>query len=52
MKKDEPQERTPVAGMTQEMSKAEILAYLEKMKKEESPEAESRLSRKPPKRRG
>lgn len=59
MKKDEAQEGlktpdspgVPAAGMTQELSKAEILAFLEKTKKE-SPEPEARHPRKPPKRRG
>ena len=56
MKKDEAQESpkppgAPAAGMTQELSKAEILAFLEKMKKE-SPEPETKRPRKPPVRRG
>ncbi len=59
MKKDETQERlktpespgAPAAGMTQELSKAEILAFLEKMKKE-NPEPEPKRPRKPPVRRG
>jgi len=59
MKKNEPQEGlktpespgVPAAGMTQELSKAEILAFLEKMKKE-NPDPEPRHTRKPPKRRG
>ena len=58
MKKDEPQEPlktpdspgAPTAGMTQELSRAEILAFLEKTKKE-SPETEPQRTRKPPKRR-
>ena len=59
MKKDEAQESlktpespgAPVTGMTQEMSRAEILAFLERTKKE-SPEPEPQHPRKPPKRRG
>ena len=56
MKKDETQESSqppgaPAAGMTQELSRAEILAFLEKTKKE-SPENGPRPPRKPPKRRG
>jgi hypothetical protein len=59
MKKDEAQERlktpdspgTPAAGMTQELSRAEILAFLEKTKKE-VPEPEPVRPGKPPKRRG
>jgi hypothetical protein len=59
MKKDEAQEgqktpdspAAPAAGMTQELSKAEILAFLEKMKKE-SPGPEPKRPRKPPLRRG
>lgn len=62
MKKDEAQERlktpestkrpgAPDAGTTQEMSRAEILAYLERMKKE-SPESEPhRLGKSPARRR-
>ena len=41
----------PVTGMTQELSRAEILAFLEKTKKE-SPEPEPPRPGKPPARRG
>ena len=61
MNEDEAQERqkapessgspgAPASGMTQELSRAEILAFLEKTKKE-SPELEPPRPRKPPLRR-
>jgi hypothetical protein len=43
--------RAPDAGTTQELSREEILAFLEKMKKE-APEPEPQRPRKPPTRRG
>lgn len=55
MKKDEAEERPkhpealrpqPDAGTTQEMSRAEILEYLEKMK-QEPPQSEPKPSRRP-----
>lgn len=62
MKKNEVQERlktpespaspgAPDAGTTQELSRAEILAFLEKTKKE-GPEPEPHRPGKPPTRRG